>query len=91
MSRPGLRGLDGLTDRQREIFRWIRAYVDREGFAPSMREIGAGVGIGSTNAVSDVFRALEREGFILRKSRLDGNSTGRARALIITPKGRAAA
>jgi len=90
MSLSRKRGLDGLTDRQREIFRWIRAYVDREGFAPSMREIGAGVGIGSTNGVNDVFRALEREGFIVRKSHLDGKATGRARALIITPKGRAA-
>lgn len=52
------------TPRQREILRWIRAFIHENGFPPSIREIGAGFGIRSTNGVADHLRALEAKGEI---------------------------
>lgn len=53
-----------LTGRQSEILRYIAAYLDEHGIPPSLREIGAKHGIGSTNAVNDHLRALERKGYL---------------------------
>lgn len=53
-----------LTARQEQILRFIAAYADEYGLPPSLREIGAKHGIGSTNAVNDHLRALERKGYL---------------------------
>lgn len=58
--------MDELSPRQQEIFEFIRGVIDQRGVAPSYREIGAALGIGSTNAVSDHIKALVRKGFIER-------------------------
>lgn len=41
-----------LTQRQRDIVRFCKDYIERNGYAPSMREIGAAVGLKSTSSVS---------------------------------------
>lgn len=53
-----------LTQRQAEILHFIRAEIRRQGYAPSLREIGARFGINSTNGVTDHLVALERKGAI---------------------------
>ncbi|MCB9678587.1 MAG: hypothetical protein H6737_26025, partial [Alphaproteobacteria bacterium] len=58
--------MDDLSPRQQEIFEFIRTVIDQRGVAPSYREIGTALGIGSTNAVSDHIKALVRKGFIER-------------------------
>jgi hypothetical protein len=55
-----------LTDRQRSIFEWIVSYIDRNGYPPTLREIGLAFGIRSTNGVNDHLHALERKGVIER-------------------------
>lgn len=70
-----------LTPRQRAVLDCIREALRREGRPPTLREIGAEVGIRSTNGVSDHLKALEAKGFIDRTS-------GRSRGLrIIEPGG----
>jgi len=56
----------GLTDKQRDCLNFIRRTIDRTGAPPTYREIGAHMGIGSTNAVTDHLDALEKKGFISR-------------------------
>ena len=56
-----------ITDRQQEIFEFIRATIDHRGIPPSMREIGEQFGIRSTNGVEGHLAALERSGFIVRE------------------------
>lgn len=58
--------MNGLTDRQREALLFIKTYKDTHGYAPTLREIGARMGIRSTNGVNDHLRALERKGVISR-------------------------
>lgn len=58
--------MEDLSPRQREIFEFISSTIDQRGVAPSYREIGGALGIGSTNAVSDHIKALIRKGYIER-------------------------
>jgi len=55
-----------LTDRQRAILEHIRQSSTRNGFPPTLREIGRHFGIRSTNGVNDHLRALERKGYLER-------------------------
>lgn len=55
-----------LTERQQEIYEFVRACIMRNGAPPTLREIGEHFGMSSTNAVRDVLSALERKGYINR-------------------------
>lgn len=59
---PGTR----LSDRQRRILEVIRESVGRRGYPPSVREIGAAVGLTSTSSVAHHLAMLERKGVLRR-------------------------
>jgi repressor LexA len=65
MDRTGSRP-PGLTRRQRDIVRFCKNYIERNGYAPAMREIGAGVGLKSTSGVSYQVQELQRMGCLSR-------------------------
>lgn len=56
-----------LTERQEMILKFIRESIRERGYPPTLREIGAYMGIRSTNGVSDHLRALERKGYLRRE------------------------
>lgn len=56
----------GLTSRQFKILEFLRDSFEERGFPPSMREVGAAVGLASTSSVSHQLRVLEDKGFIKR-------------------------
>ena len=56
----------GLTQRQRRILEVIREAVDKQGYPPSVREIGQAVGLTSTSSVAHQLSTLERKGYIRR-------------------------
>ena len=72
--------MQNLTTKQRTILLFIAEYIDQNGFPPTIRELGEGVGIRSTNGVNDHLKALERKGYILR-------GATKSRALTLTPTG----
>jgi repressor LexA len=55
-----------LTDRQREIYEYVVAYVDEHGYPPTVREIGEEVGLASPSTVHAHLANLERAGYIRR-------------------------
>ncbi|WFE30825.1 transcriptional repressor LexA [Solwaraspora sp. WMMD791] len=55
-----------LTARQRRILEFIRTWVDRHGYPPSVREIGEAVGLVSPSSVAYQLKELERKGFLRR-------------------------
>ncbi|MFC7915422.1 transcriptional repressor LexA [Streptomyces sp. NPDC057386] len=64
---PGIvTGPDGLTTRQADIVTFIERTVARQGYPPSMREIGAAVHLKSTSSVAHQLMALERKGILYR-------------------------
>ena len=65
-----------LTKRQEQVLSWIKRFISAKGYSPTIRDIGEGLGISSTNGVSDHLRALIRKGKITR----EGN---KARSILI--------
>ncbi|MCL3818948.1 transcriptional repressor LexA [Aeromicrobium wangtongii] len=56
----------GLTTRQRKVLEFLRDEIEKRGYPPSMREIGAAVGLTSTSSVAHQLRALEGLGYVKR-------------------------
>ncbi len=62
-----LNTVQGLTQRQQMVLDFIRQSIADRGYPPTLREIGARMGIRSTNGVNDHLRALERKGYLTRE------------------------
>ena len=73
----------GLSPRQSSILSTIQSSMSERGYAPSMREIGAAVGLTSTASVKYQLEILEQKGFIRRDE-------SKGRALELTPEESAA-
>jgi repressor LexA len=67
-----------LTERQRSIVQVIEDSVRRYGYAPSLREIGAAVGLGSTSSVAYQLSSLQKKGYLSR-------GAGRPRTTVVRP------
>ena len=59
--------MQGLTDRQQQVLKYMKDSITDRGYPPTLREIGAHMGIRSTNGVNDHLRALERKGYLTRE------------------------
>ncbi len=70
-----------ITERQQEIYSFIRSTLDRRGMPPTMREIGEKFGIRSTNGVEGHLAALEAHGLIIRER-------GKSRGIVLESQGR---
>jgi repressor LexA len=53
-----------LTDRQRQVLDYLRACIASRGFSPSVREIGAALGMNSSVTVAQHLKRLEAKGYI---------------------------
>jgi repressor LexA len=56
-----------LTERQREIYDFIRGKIENRGYGPTVREIGQAFDIKSPNGVMCHLKALEKKGLIIRE------------------------
>jgi repressor LexA len=56
-----------LTDRQRQIYDFIRTKIETRGYGPTVREIGLAFDIRSPNGVMCHLKALDTKGFIKRE------------------------
>ncbi len=71
-----------LTERRQAICSFISEFKAAHGYGPTIRQIGAGVGIASTSAVMYQINALERLGAIRRER-------GVSRSILLAPEFRA--
>ena len=62
-----------LTPRQRQIFKYIKEYIERNDYPPVYEDIGRAVGLSSTATIYNHIKALEKKGYI---KRLKGVSRG---------------
>ena len=74
---------DELTPRRRQILDFIATTIQERGYPPTVREIGAEIGLKSSSSVHYHLRVLEDEGYITR----DGSLT---RALRVSGSGESA-
>ena len=70
-----------LTERQRDIYEFIRDKIESRGFGPTVREIGEAFDIMSPNGVMCHLKALVKKGLILR-------TENRARAIQLVERKR---
>src|SRR5213593_2318344 len=56
-----------LTQRQKDIYEFIRDKIESRGYGPTVREIGLGFNIKSPNGVMCHLKALEKKGLIIRQ------------------------
>ncbi|MCK9181354.1 MAG: transcriptional repressor LexA [Fibrobacteraceae bacterium] len=59
-----------LTDRQQEVYNFIRSRTEEAKLPPTVREIGEKFDISSTNGVRSILAALIKKGYIKRAPRL---------------------
>lgn len=64
------------SDKSEQILRFVGQFIQENGYAPSVREIGAGVGLKSTASVSYHLKALQDKGLLQ-----GGQIKGRKRAI----------
>jgi repressor LexA len=69
---------DQLTERQRRIMQVIEESVRRNGYPPTLREIGDAAGLASTSSVSHQLVSLEKRGYVSR-------GAGRPRSAVVRP------
>ena len=55
-----------LSERQRAMLQFIREFIHRHGYPPSIRDIANAVSISSTSVVDYNLRVLERDGYLRR-------------------------
>jgi REP element-mobilizing transposase RayT len=55
-----------LTGQQQNVLHFVEEFFRSRGFPPTLREIGAALGLASINAVRGHLAALERKGYIVR-------------------------
>ena len=82
--------MQGLTHRQQMVLEYIRRSITDRGYPPTLREIGAFMGIRSTNGVNDHLRALERKGYLTREDMKSRALRPSMEGVIPTPPGEAA-
>ena len=65
-----------LTAKQKQIYDWMRSYLNSNGFMPSYRDIADAFGICSTNGVTCHVKALVKKGYARTAER-------KARAIVL--------
>jgi repressor LexA len=71
--------MDQLTQRQLEVYEFIRDKIQNRGYGPTVREIGEQFEIKSPNGVMCHLKALEKKGLIIREPNM-------SRAIQISPE-----
>lgn len=65
------------SDKAEKILEFVNEFVRQNGYAPSVREIGAAVGLSSTASVSYQLRQLQEKGLLMASA-----GKGRKRAIV---------
>ncbi len=60
--------MENIPDRQQRILAFLRQYMNVNGYPPTVREIGQGIGVESTSLVSYYLKWLEKQGYIRREA-----------------------
>ncbi len=72
-----------LTDKQQQIYTYIRKTIETKGFPPAIRDICEAFGISSPNGVMCHLKALQKKGYINRVEKRDNQQRAQARGITI--------
>lgn len=68
-----------LNEKEQKVLTFIKSYIQKNSYPPSIRDIRTGTGYKSTSTVSSYLDKLERKGYIVRKD-------SKTRAIEVTEK-----
>lgn len=71
-----------LSARQRQILRFIAAFVAAKTYPPTIREIGVGVGLTSSSTVQAYVQGLREKGYL----QVQAHGTALTREMVLTAK-----
>ena len=72
-----------LTEKQQQIYAYIRKTIETKGFPPAIRDICEAFGISSPNGVMCHLKALQKKGYINRVEKRDNQQRAQARGITI--------
>ena len=72
-----------LTEKQQQIYNYIRKHIEGKGFPPAIRDICDEFSISSPNGVMCHLKALEKKGFISRVTKHKNKMRAQARGITI--------
>jgi repressor LexA len=72
-----------LTEKQNQIYAYIRKHNETKGFPPARRDISDAFGISSPNGVMCHLKALQKKGYINRVEKRDNQQRAQARGITI--------
>lgn len=72
-----------LTEKQNQIYAYIRKHIETKGFPPAIRDICDAFGISSPNGVMCHLKALQKKGYINRVEKRDNQQRAQARGITI--------
>jgi len=61
---------EGLSNRHKKILKFLTEFQNKNGYSPSIREIGENIGVNSTSLVDYYLKQLEAMGYITREERI---------------------
>lgn len=64
--------MSGLTERQYEVYVWIKKFINKHGWSPSNKQIGEEFGIASSTA-NEITNRIVHRGFLVKTK---GSSRG---------------
>ena len=59
--------MENLTEKERKVYDYIKKVLERDGYAPSVRDIQNALGIKSTSTVHSYIERLESKGYIKKE------------------------
>lgn len=59
--------MDPLTKKQKEVYDYIKNFIDENGYAPSYREIAAFFNLSSTGTIAEYINILEQKGYLTKE------------------------
>src|SRR6476469_2932760 len=71
------------TEKQNQIYAYIRKHIETKGFPPAIRDICDAFGISSPNGVMCHLKALQKKGYINRVEKRDNQQRAQARGITI--------
>jgi len=76
---------DQLTDKQKKALAFVQSEIRSHGRPPTLREVGAHIGVSSTNGVRYLLDTLVRKGYLSRSPMLSRGIELTARSAVIFP------
>ena len=58
--------LKPLTNQQEKVLGYVESYLDKNGYPPTLKEIGTAIGLANITAVRGHLLALEKKGYIAK-------------------------